>query len=89
MKTMFFKSLAVLLFSFALIQTTDAHDRDFGRDKNGRFDNRYNDHRYYRHEDNRYIGYGPEYRRGCEREMPRGHYIVDRCGREVFVRDCR
>lgn len=80
MKTMFFKSVAVLLFSFALIQTTDAHDRDFGRDKDKRFDKR---------DDDRSIAYHYEYRRGDMREMAYGHYMVDRCGRKVFVRDCR
>jgi len=89
MKTMFLKSVAVLLFSFALIQTTDAHDRDFRRDKDRRYDRRDDDRRYYHHEHYRYFAYGPEYRRDFDRERPHGHYIIDRCGREVFVRDCR
>ena len=95
MKTIIFKSAAVLLISFGLIQSTQAEDRDdfkrFDRDGDRRIEYRDNDRRFeHRDGDDRYFERRDEHafryeRRRNEREFIPGHYITDRCGRLVWV----
>ena len=85
MKTIIFKSAAVLLISFGLMQNTQAKDRDdfkrFDRDGDHRIEYRDNDRgferreRVYRFEERRH-----------ERAFVPGHFIHDRCGRLVWVK---
>ena len=94
MKTIIFKSAAVLLISFGLMQNTQAKDRDdfkrVDRDGDRRIEQRDNDRRFeHRDGDDRYFerrehAYRFE-RRHCERAFIPGHFIIDRCGRRVWV----
>ena len=94
MKTIIFKSAAVLLISFGLMQNTQAMDRDdfkgVDRDGDHRIEYRDNDRGFdHRDGDDRYFerrehAYRFE-RRHCEREFIPGHYITDRCGRAIWV----
>ena len=94
MKAIIFKSAAVLLISFGLMQTTQAKDRDdfkrFDRDGDRRIEYRDNDRGFaHRDGDDRYYerperAYCVESRH-CQREFIPGHYITDRCGRLVWV----
>ena len=85
MKTIIFKSAAVLLISFGLMQNTQAKDRDdfkrFDRDDDRRTEYRDGDDRYFERRENAYRFE----ERHCEREYIPGHYISDRCGRLVWV----
>ncbi len=84
MKTIIFKSAAVLLISFGLMQNTQAKDRDdfkrVDRDGDHRIEYRDNDRGF----EHRETAYRVE-RRHCERAFIPGHYITDRCGRLVWV----
>ena len=84
MKTIIFKAAAVLLISFGLMQNTQAKDRDdfkrVDRDGDRRIEYRDNDHRFERNEH----AYRFE-RMHCERAFIPGHFIIDRCGRRVWV----
>ena len=94
MKTIIFKSAAVLLISFGLMQNTQAKDRDdfkrFERDGDRRTEYRDNDRGFaHRDGDDRYFerrehAYRFEGRHN-EREFIPGHYITDRCGRLIWV----
>ena len=94
MKTIIFKSAAVLLISFGLMQNTDAKDRDdfkrFDRDGDRRIEYRDNDRGFIRRDgDDRYFernecAYRFE-RRQCERAFIPGHFMIDRCGKRVWV----
>ena len=95
MKTIIFKSAAVLLISFGLMQNTQAKDRDdfkrVDRDGDRRSEYRDNDRQFeHRDGDDRYFERRDEhaYRfegRHNERAFIPGHYITDRCGRLVWV----
>ena len=83
MKTILLKTVFILLLSFTLVQNSNAA---------GRYHYRYCAPRYY--EGPRFVRpgyYGPRY---VEVAVPYyvrhevyGHYIIDRCGRRVFVRE--